>query len=60
MGEDLVWKLIICGGVIALYAAAYALLFYNVIVFMIGQQRYKAKSKLLSIFYFNSFLLLTF
>jgi uncharacterized membrane protein YuzA (DUF378 family) len=44
----------------ALYLLTYGFLLYNVVVFVIGQQRYKAKSKLLTIFYFNSFMLLTF
>ena len=60
MAQELVWKIIICGVVLALYVATFALLFYNVIVFLIKQQRYKAKSKLLSIFYLNLFMLLVF
>jgi hypothetical protein len=59
MGHQ-VWTYLIGGVVAALYLAAFVLLFHNVIVFVIGQKRYQAKSKLLTIFYLNAFLLLVF
>ena len=54
------WTIAIGIAVVALYLATFGLLMHNVIVFVIGQKRYKAKSKLLSIFYLNSLLLLVF
>ena len=57
---NIVWTYVIGILVAVMYIATFAALMYNVIVFVIGQQRYKAKSKLLSIFYLNSFLLLVF
>lgn len=51
---------IVCVMIAAFYLLAYAFLIYNVIVFVIGQQRYKAQSKLLTLFYLNSFMLLSF
>ncbi len=55
-----IWIIILFVAIAVLYLATFALLFYNLIFYVIKQQRYKAKSKLLSIFYLNAFFMLCF